>query len=323
MSDVTQDDNATPADDNAKGAEPAAQRAAVAAARNAGLVGFIGLGAMGLPMAANLVRKGHAVLACDVDPGRLSLLSETCHHAEGLHTTPMPAEVGARCGLIVLMLPTSLHVDEVVMQLQDHLHPGALLIDMGSSIPRETRRIAADLAGRGIRYMDAPVSGSVLGAVAGTLSIMAGGADADVHTAQPVLEAVGKTIFRTGAVGSGHATKALNNFVYAAGLLAACEALRMGEAVGLDLSVLTDVINASSGRNFATETKMKQFVIPGTYAGGFKLGLMAKDLETAGALAEETGVNAAALETCRAAWRLALNELGPAADNTEIHRTVE
>jgi 3-hydroxyisobutyrate dehydrogenase len=98
--------------------------------------------------------------------------------------------------------------------------------------------------------------------------------------------------------------------------------LRMGEAVGLDLDVLADVLNASSGRNYATETKVKQFILAGKFAGGFKLGLMAKDLETAGTLAEETGVNAASLAVCRAAWRNALDVLGPDADTTAIFKTI-
>jgi 3-hydroxyisobutyrate dehydrogenase len=282
-------------------------------------VGFIGLGAMGLPMACCVARAGLPILACDTDAARLAMLAA----AGGPVATTMDlGEIGARCDTVILMLPTSRHVDAVLAQLRPSLRTGSLVIDMGSSIPRETRRLAREMTEAGLRLMDAPVSGAIVGAQAGTLSIMAGGSDADVEQAAPYLAAIGRTTIRTGAVGSGHAMKALNNFVYASGLLAAVEALRMGEAVGLDLDVLTDVLNASSGRNYATETKVKQFILPGKFVGGFKLGLMAKDLETAGSLADETGVNAASLTVCRAAWRHALEVLGPDADTTEIHKTI-
>jgi 3-hydroxyisobutyrate dehydrogenase len=200
------------------------------------------------------------------------------------------------------------------------LRPGMLVIDMGSSEPAETRRWAVLAEQRGARFVDAPVSGSVAKARTGTLAIMAGGDDAAFAQAEPVLRGMGEAIIRTGAVGSAHAMKALNNFVYAAGLLATAEALRMGEALGLDLGILTDVMNASSGRNIATETKARQEIIPGRYAGGFQLGLMRKDLETAGSIAEGTGIDAPSLALCRTLWTEAVAMLGPSVDNTEIHR---
>jgi len=305
-------------------------------------IGFIGLGAMGLPMAVCLVRSGRAVLGCDADPARLSMFVDACGAADRVHTTPVVSEVADRCDVVILMLPTSTHVRAVVhgtLQgdaggqgdagsdvlgggLVEGLQPGALIIDMGSSIPGETRRLAQELAQRGLRLIDAPVSGGVPKARDGTLAILVGGAEADVADAMPLLQVMGEAPIRTGAVGSGHAMKALNNFVYAAGLLAVAEAVRVGEAAGLDLDILADVLNASSGRNVATETKLKQFILSGRYAGGFKLGLMAKDLETAGHLAQESGVPTRALDTCRAVWQEALAALGPDVDNTEIHRCV-
>jgi 3-hydroxyisobutyrate dehydrogenase len=193
---------------------------------------------------------------------------------------------------------------------------------MGSSISRETRRLAREMTGAGLRFMDAPVLGAIVGAQAGALSVMADGSGTDLLQAAPYLAVIGRTTIRTGAVCSGHGMKALNNFVYASGLIAALTPLRMGEAVGLDLDVLTDALNASSGFNSDTETRVKQFILARKFVGGFKLGLMAKDLETAGSLADETGVNAASLAVCRAAWRHALEVLGPDADTTEIHKTI-
>ncbi len=290
-----------------------------------GPIGFIGLGMMGLPMARCLLAKGHRLLACDTAPAARAALAEAAPAGgDALEFAATPAALAAAAGVIVLMLPTSAVVAQVMEGaggLLGALRPGALVIDMGSSIPAETRRLAALAAARGAALIDAPVSGSVVKARAGTLAIMVGGADDAVFAkAEPVLRGMGETLIRCGAVGSGHAMKALNNYVYAAGLLALSEALRMGARLGLDLGVLTDVMNASSGRNVATETKARQDIISGRYAGGFQLGLMAKDLETAGAIAAETGYDAQALALCRRLWRDAVAALGPQADNTAIHR---
>ena len=128
---------------------------------------------------------------------------------------------------------------------------------------------------------------------------MLGGEDGPCARAEPLLREMGVAPIRTGPVGSAHAMKALNNYVYAAGLLAAAEAVHMAAALGLDTAVFTDVLNASSGRNVATETKLKSDVLTGRYAAGFQLGLMRKDLETAGAIADETGFDAPSLALCR------------------------
>ena len=153
------------------------------------------------------------------------------------------------------------------------LRPGALLLDMGSSDPRRRcgwRRCCARPDWR----WSTRRSGAVA-AAAGTLAIMAGGDAADLERASAAV-AHGRHADPTGAVGSAHAMKALNNYVYAAGLLAASEALLIARRMGLDLDVFTDVLNASSGRNVATETKLRQFIVPGSYAGGFALALMAR-----------------------------------------------
>jgi 3-hydroxyisobutyrate dehydrogenase len=218
------------------------------------------------------------------------------------------------------MLPDSRAVAAVMEGLLPALGPGALVVDMGSSRPTETRRWGEALAAKGGAMLDAPVSGSVPKARAGTLAIMVGGEDADVARAEPLLRAMGETIIRTGPLGSAHAMKALNNYVYAAGLLAVSEAALMAEQEGLDLGVLTAVLNASSGRNIASETKLAQEIVSGRYAGGFQLGLMRKDLETAASMADASGTPRVLLDLCRAAWAEAVAALGPKADNTEIHR---
>jgi 3-hydroxyisobutyrate dehydrogenase len=285
-------------------------------------VGFIGLGMMGLPMARSLLRRGRTLVACDPSEAARDALAEGADPG-ALRFVATPAEIAGAAAVIVAMLPDSRVVAQVMegpAGLLAALRPGQLVIDMGSSLPGETRRLAALAAERGAALVDAPVSGSVVKAKAGTLAIMTGGDDAAWAQAEPVLRDMGETLIRTGAVGSAHAMKALNNYIYAAGLLATAEALQMGEAMGLDLGIFADVLNASSGRNIATETKVKQEILPGRYQGGFQLGLMRKDLETAGAIAAETGVDAKALALCRALWTDAVAALGPKADNTEIHR---
>jgi 3-hydroxyisobutyrate dehydrogenase len=273
-------------------------------------VGFIGLGMMGKPMAMNLVGKGVALTSLDAAGVTIA----------GATAAPDAAALAKAAKLIVLMLPDSRIVAAVMSALVPALQPGSLVVDMGSSEPGETRRWAAALQARGCGMLDAPVSGSVPKASAGTLAIMVGGEDADYARAEPVLAKMGEKLIRTGAIGSAHAMKALNNYVYAAGLLAVSEAAQMAEAQGLDLGIFASVLNASSGRNIASETKLAQEITSGRYAGGFQLGLMRKDLETAGSIAQQTGVPAEMLQLCRETWTEALSELGPKADNTEIHR---
>ena len=273
-------------------------------------VGFIGLGMMGRPMATNLVSKGVALSSFDA--GGVVL--------EGATALTDAAALARGAGLVILMLPDSKAVASVMEALVPALAPGALVIDMGSSEPGETRRWAAVLAARGCAMLDAPVSGSVTKARIGNLAIMVGGADADVARAEPVLRMMGEAIIRTGDVGSAHAMKALNNYVYAAGLLAVSEAAQLAGAQALDLGIFAQVLNASSGRNIASETKLAQEIASGRYAGGFQLGLMRKDIETAAAIAEAAGTPARLLALLRAEWAAAVAARGPRADNTEIHK---
>jgi len=275
-------------------------------------VGFIGLGMMGQPMAMNLA--GKRVPLTTLDAAGVAL--------EGVPVAADAAALAGACRIIILMLPDSRAVEAVMSALLPALRAGSLIVDMGSSEPGETRRWAMALAEKGCGMLDAPVSGSVPKARAGTLAIMVGGADADFARAGPVLRAMGEAIIRTGAVGSAHAMKALNNYVYAAGLLAVSEAAQMAEAQGLDLGIFAQVLNASSGRNIASETKLVQEITSGRYAGGFQLGLMRKDLETAGGIAAATGTQAPLLALLRARWSEALAAYGPRADNTEIHRFI-
>jgi 3-hydroxyisobutyrate dehydrogenase len=192
---------------------------------------------------------------------------------------------------------------------------------MSSSDPVATLALADDLAPVGIRVIDAPVSGGITRAEAGTLSLMVGGRDEDAFTrVRAVLETVGERIFRTGPLGSGHAMKALNNFLGAAAYTTAAEALAIGHEFGLDPRVMLDVVNASTGRSFNTEHVLKEDVITGRYGTGFALGLLAKDVGIAAELAAAVGVDAPACQLVSRRWAEALAGLGFAADHSEAHK---
>jgi 3-hydroxyisobutyrate dehydrogenase len=192
---------------------------------------------------------------------------------------------------------------------------------MSSAEPVGTQKLAADLAPLGIRVVDAPVSGGIARAETGTLSLMVGGQDEEAFAlVRPVLEVLGERIFRTGPLGSGHAMKALNNFLGATAYTAAAEALAIGKEFGLDPAVMLDVVNTSTGRSFNSEVVFKNDVITGRYGTGFALGLLAKDVGIAAGLAESVGVPAPALELVRRRWAEAADGLGFATDHSEAHK---
>jgi 3-hydroxyisobutyrate dehydrogenase len=205
--------------------------------------------------------------------------------------------------------------------------PETIVIDMSSSSPIDTLRLGESLqSGAGaprVALADAPVSGGVKRAIDGSLAIMVGGEVAVVARIRPLLEIMGGKVFETGKLGSGHAIKALNNYVSAAGLVAACEAILVGGRFGLDPEVVVDVLNASTGRNNSTEVKMKQQVISGAFGSGVALSLMSKDLHPAADIARHLGVAAPFSEVCEALWAQADKALGPGADHTEIYRYLE
>ena len=281
-------------------------------------VGFIGIGNMGGPMAANLARAGVDLTIYDADPAQSVRFAEQHRCA----VAPSLAELGKAVDVVVTMLPTGPIVRDVVLEadggaLTESLRKGAIIVDMSSSEPEGTRDLGEVLAKRGITLIDAPVSGGVPGAEAGTLAIMIGGADeAAIGKVEPILSAMGKRLFRTGPLGSGHAMKALNNYVAAAGFTAAAEALIMGERFGLDRAVMIDIINNSTGRNFNTEHPIKEQVLPRSFAAGFKLGLMAKDVKIAGDLGEHLNVDAPLSRMVRDRWAEALAALGADEDFT-------
>lgn len=292
-------------------------------AQDMGPVGVMGLGSIGAPMACRLTGAGFQVLGCDQTPERTAAAVTRIHGAR----QATPGQIGEACRVVILSLPDSPAVESVLFGsngsgLAAALTAGSVVVDMGSSDPNRTRDLGARLALQGVRMVDAPVSGGVAKAVDGTLSVMAGGDDKDIDLVLPLLRAIGRTITRTGPLGSAHAMKALNNYVSATGLLAACEALRVGQAFGLEPATIVAVLNASSGRNNSTENKLSQFVLNRAFNSGFSIGLMQKDLSIAMRLAEELSVTTAIGPSVLNAWRDAAECMGANADHTAIYRFV-
>jgi len=285
-------------------------------------VGFIGIGAMGSPMAVRLHAAGYPLVVHDQRAGTARAFADQ-HSGVQVAGALDPL---ADCDVVITMLPDSAAVEAVVLgdatarALIHVLRAGSLLIDMSSSAPLRTRALAARLGAAGLRFLDAPVSGGVRRALDGTLAIMVGG-DAAVFDAQrELLACMGRTLTHVGPAGAGHAMKALNNYVSAAGLLATVEALHAGRRFGLDPAVMTDVLNGSTGRNNTTENKVKPFMLSGRYDSGFALALMAKDLGLAITLGEQVGSPMRLGDAVRAMWDEAAAALGPTADHTEMHR---
>jgi 3-hydroxyisobutyrate dehydrogenase len=278
-------------------------------------IAVIGLGNMGRPMAACMARAGYQVTGFDTSGD-----ARAKHADAGGTSAASVAEAVRSAAAVITLLPDGKIVRAAVEGLKGQLAPGTVVIDMSSSAPMGTRALGEELIKAGLAFIDAPVSGGVKRAIDGSLAIMAGGDAATIDRAEPVLSAMGKSVFRTGPLGSGHAAKALNNYVSAAGLAAAVEAVAIAGQFGLDPNVLVDVLNASTGRNNSTENKLKQFVIPGTYTSGFSLALMAKDIRTADELAHQIGIRAPLADEVAALWDAALEVLGPSADHVEIGR---
>ena len=290
-------------------------------------IGFIGIGAMGTPMATNLAKDGYKLVVYDADAKRAQALAAT----REIEVADSLAALGAMCGTVITMLPDGKIVRKVVCGENDNfmdcvastLKPGALIIDMSSSSPVGTREMGAVLEKRGIKLIDAPVSNGVKGATAATLAIMVGGDAALFEKNKPVFEKIGNQIFHAGPLGSGHAIKALNNYVSAAGLLAACEAVVAGQRFGLDAGVIVDILNASSGMNNTTKNKFKQHMLSGTYGAGFFTGLMAKDVRTALEVIETTKTSSLLAKPCTDVWNQMEKDLGFNSDHTEMYRYVD
>jgi len=284
-------------------------------------IGFVGLGNMGGPMAGHLARAGFKLAVADLRPAAIERVRAQveCEAPASL------IDLARACRVVITMLPDGKAVREVLLGeggLAAGLAAGSVVIDMSSSSPVGTRELGQELSRSSITLVDAPVSGGVRKAVEGSLAILAGGQSAAIARCRRVLETLGK-VFLTGAPGSGHAMKALNNFLSAAALATTAEAILAGERFGIDPKVMIEALNSSTGRNTATDQKYPAYVLPRTFNSGFALGLMAKDLRIALELARSVGTPATLLKDCTDLWNAAADQLGLDADNTEVVKYLE
>ncbi len=284
-------------------------------------VGFLGLGAIGAPMAAHLARQT-----------TLTVWNRTPERAAGFaaqhraRTAGTPREAAAGAEIVITCLPTSREVELLLGGsdgLEAGLERGAILIDCTSGDPGTSRRIAERLARRGVGFADAPVSGGVSGAEAGTLTVMVGSDAASFSRVGPVLSAFGKRIEHLGPVGAGHAMKAVNNALLAVNLLAVAEGLAALVKAGVSARTAVDVLNASSGRSFVTETLVPERVLSGRWPQTFRLALLDKDVGIARTFLKETGVEGPMLELAARLLTEARAALGETADHVEVIRLIE
>lgn len=282
-------------------------------------VALIGLGNMGTPMAQRWIAAGYSVHGFDVNPEARAKFAST---GGQIHQTA--ADAASQASFCVLMLPNSSIVEAVIGELCDagSLAPDSTVIDMSSSEPTSSQRLALSLGESGIRFIDAPVSGGVRGAEAGTLTIMAGGEAHIVESVRALLECLGN-VTHVGPVGAGHGVKALNNLLSAAHLWLTSEAVVIAERLGVPAQTMLAVLNSSSGRSGSSEQKWPRFILPGTFDSGFEARLMLKDARIATGLASELGMPTSLGEEVVNLWNEAGHSLPAHADHTEIARFIE
>jgi 3-hydroxyisobutyrate dehydrogenase len=283
-------------------------------------IGFIGLGNMGLPMAGHLAKGGHDLVVFDLDAARADQFAR-----DNAATATRDLKDLSACEIIITMLPTGKDVRQALVDAQDGalfnaLQPKTIVIDMSSSEPVGTQHLGVDLKKRSAILIDAPVSGGIVRAKSATLAIMIGcAANAAMERARPVLQLMGDRLFETGGLGSGHAMKALNNFVAATSFAATAEAMMIGERFGLDRGKMVEIMNVSTGRNFHTDVVMKDHVVGKQFATGFAIGLLAKDVRIAEELGEAMKIIAPLTRLVSQRWASARDIVGPARDNTEAY----
>jgi 3-hydroxyisobutyrate dehydrogenase len=260
-------------------------------------VGVVGLGNMGGRIARRLVEGGEDVVGFDLDAGRAT--------EAGARPATSLAELAGAADVVLLSLPDSRAIEAVVGELEAHLRAGQVVVDLSTAAPGSTVAIHERLGARDVAYVDAGISGGAAAAEAGTLTIMAGGEAEALDAARPVLAHFAAAVHHMGASGSGHVAKLINNFLNAVSLAATAEAMVAGRKAGLDLRQLLDVINASSGVNFATLNRFPRIVEGDYLEGGLTSDLMAKDVMLYLDLARELGVTSLNGPPCLAAFHLA------------------
>ena len=286
-------------------------------------IAFVGLGNMGVPMAAQLAAKGFALSLYD----RRAEAARSFAVSHGGRPTESAADAASDADAAICMLPDDAAVSDVVLGaggLLSSLKAGSVIIDMSTSDPRATVKIGGEVAKRGTAYVDAPVMGGVVFAKDATLDVMVGGRNEDIERCQPIFAALGRQVFRCGPLGSGHALKALANYVNASALVTLIEALAIGRKFGLDSKVMADaLLHMCAGRQHPLEKKVIPQVLTHKFATGMTLGLIAKDVSIAVNFGHAIGAMTPLAERVCEIWKTAETKIGAKADQTEVARLWE
>jgi 3-hydroxyisobutyrate dehydrogenase len=280
-------------------------------------IGFVGLGAMGYPMARHLAKE-HELIVWN----RTREKAERHAREHGTKVANDIADTVTTADVLITMLPTSKEVDDVVTELEPYLHPGLLWIDATSGDPNVSRETAKWLRERGVAFVDAPVTGAVIGAENATLTIMMGGAPEDVERAKQVLRLNGKTLIHVGPVGAGHAIKVLTNTIMGATVWITSECLLLAKQFGIDIKTALEVTNAGSGRSNASENLLPMRLRDGKWPLVFKLVHHDKDIRIAATLAHQQHASTPMLALTQHLFSGALNELGDNADYIEVAKII-
>jgi len=285
-------------------------------------IAFIGLGDIGGLMAGHLARDPFDLVVWN----RTAAKAETFARDHKAHVARTPAEAVKDAGVVITCLPSSVEVEAVLHGengMLESLRKGAVLIDCTSGDPPTSRSIAAELRGRGVDFIDAPVSGGTIAAKSGSLTVMWGGDAAVFERVRPVIEAFGKKIVHAGPVGSGDALKAVNNALLAVHILSTAEGLAVLVKAGVDPSVALEVINASSGRSNSSENLIPQRVLTRAFPRTFRLALLDKDIGIASVLADDLNARTPVISLAAKRFHEARKLLGEEADHVEAVKMVE
>ena len=279
-------------------------------------IAFIGLGAMGFPMARHLAKQHELIV--------WNRTREKAERHAADHGTRAALELAecAAAEAIVTMLPTSREVDQIVDKLLPDLARGTLWIDATSGDPNVSRDTAVRLATRGVAFVDAPVTGATVGAENATLTIMVGGAPDDFARALPILQICGKKIVHVGPVGAGHAIKVLTNSIMGATVWITAECLLLAKRFGIDIKTALEVTNAGSGRSNASENLLPMRLVEGKWPLIFKLLHHDKDIRIAATIAHQQHASTPMLALTQHLFTSALNQLGDQADYIEVAKVI-
>jgi 2-hydroxymethylglutarate dehydrogenase len=239
--------------------------------------GIIGIGTMGRPMAANILKAGHALSVFARNPEKAKALE-----VQGAKLAASPAEVAAASDAVVLSLPFDPEVEEVLLGgrgIAEGAKPGLLILDTTTGSTKGAIQVAERLRSLGIAYLDAPVSGGVRGAVEGTLTFLVGGDKSDLERATPLMECMGGHIHHLGPVGAGRGLKALVQIIAALNTLTLCEAVVLGKRLGIEPATFYEALSDTAANSYHLQSKLPQFIIPGKFDTGHRIEMMVKDLE--------------------------------------------